>query len=552
MAATAISGGMPFDDSVGTAPPWLRKGGPVSRDPGDLGGSLGNMADPSVPRLGGVMNVSGMAPPTMSGSGNQPGYGDLASAMTGISSGPSGAGGGSFDPWATSRAMSGVGAASNAGAALGGSGSGYQSGGGGVPGMTDIGTPGTAMGAPVSGSSPGSGVAAGNLGSMQNDLRSTIESAYNASGTGSSANQPGGLANGGMPAASSTGSMAKVGTSAPVPSSSGNPVLDTYMQSGGGPTPGASNPAADAVMGAPVTPSMPQTGGAMNVAAPPPPSMGTPSGSSTPGITLGSQQAFAGGPSVTTSNVNYGGLPSVSTDFSGDAQRAADSAYKGATQYFNEDFTRSNNDLQNQLINQGFAPGSEAFTRQMELQQRGQDQARTGAALAAQQQGFQNAGDLLQRALAARQQGVSELNTSADRTFNQSLGVAGLGLGARGQDLGLQGAQAGASATMGAAGANASAANYRADLDAELQRRQLGLSQDSQDFNQMMQLANLSQGSVPGLNFGAATPLDVGGAYNTSVAANNAAANRTASNNNALYTLGGNLLGSYLRGGAGA
>lgn len=389
MAATALSSGMPLDDSVGTAPPWLKGNSPIAR--GDLGGSMGNMADPSVPRLGGPMSVGAPPPPTMGGAGtgssaNQPNYSGLASAMVGP--------------------------------------------------------------------------------------------------------------NGGMPT--------------------------------------------------------PNTGGAMSVAAPPAPSLSSsPPGSppSTPGITLGSQSAYTGGPSVTTSNVNYGGLAPVSTDFSGDAQHAADSAYKGATQYFNEDFTHANNDLQNQLINQGFAPGSEGYNRQMELQQRGQDQARTGAALAAQQQGFTNAGDLLQRALAARQQGVSELNTSADRTFNQSLGVAGLGLGARGQDLGLQGAQAGAGATLGAAGANASASNYRADLDAQLGLRGLGLQQDNQEFNQMLQLSNLSQGSVPGLNFGSATPLDVGGAYNTSVAANNAAQNRTASNNNALYSLGGNLLGSYLRGG---
>jgi hypothetical protein len=58
----------------------------------------------------------------------------------------------------------------------------------------------------------------------------------------------------------------------------------------------------------------------------------------------------------------------------------------------------------------------------------------------------------------------------------------------------------------------------------------------------------MSQGAVPGLNFGAATPLDVGSAYGIASSNNNANLNRSASNTNALYNLGGNLLGGYLRG----
>jgi hypothetical protein len=114
--------------------------------------------------------------------------------------------------------------------------------------------------------------------------------------------------------------------------------------------------------------------------------------------------------------------------------------------------------------------------------------------------------------------------------------------------MGLQTAQANAAGAAQAAGASRDASNYRADIDAQIQLRNLGLQGDNQDFNHAMQLATLSQGTVPGLNFGAATPLDVGGAYGIASGNNNANLARGASNTNALYNLGGSLLGSYFRG----
>lgn len=243
---------------------------------------------------------------------------------------------------------------------------------------------------------------------------------------------------------------------------------------------------------------------------------------------------------VTLTNPSYDDLSPISTDFSGDAKRASDAAYKGATQYFDEDFGRDRASLESKLANQGFAVGSEGYNNELSRMQRGQDAARENAAYMAQGVGHQQAGDLLMRALAARQSSVGERNNVADRLYNQSMGVAGLKLGRQGQIT--QG--------QAAAGGNA-ASRYATDASTQLGLRRLGLDQDTMDFGQLMALTQSARGGVNMPNFGAPQPLDVSGAYQIAGANNNAAQNRAAQDRAGLYGLGAGALGalgSYFNG----
>lgn len=333
-----------------------------------------------------------------------------------------------------------------------------------------------------------------------------------------------------------------------------------------------------------------------------PPQVGT--GGGNPGVSLGSQEAFAGGPEVTLSRANADGLPGLAAgldlngmpklsggldtskfagldlDFNDAAKRGADAAYKGATQYFDEDFGRDTQAMRTQLINQGLTEGSAAYNSEMSRLQRGQDQARTGAALQAQQVGHSQAGDMLMRALQSRQQMAAEQGQNAgmalgargaltgeqlasaglasnargqltgererdaDRMFGQSMGVAGLGMTARGQDMG-QNAALQANSTQAAAAANAASnTRYGIDTNRDLSLRGLGLQQDQMDFNQLLQLIGGARGGVNMPNFGGAQPLDVGGANQIASSNNNAQENRDAADRQALANLGATALGN--------
>jgi hypothetical protein len=244
------------------------------------------------------------------------------------------------------------------------------------------------------------------------------------------------------------------------------------------------------------------------------------------------------GTNVTLTNVDMGGLPDVPTDFSGDAQRGADAAYKGATQFFDEDFGRDRSALESHLINQGFAPGSEAFNNEMGRMQRGQDAARENAAFQAQGVGFAQSGDLLQRALAARAASLGERTNMADRIYGQTMGVANLALGSKGQDTAAKAAISSSGASAGASRYATDAGRDKASLDAELALRNLGLASNNQDFTQAMAMAQMARGGVNMPNFGNPAPLDVGSAYGIASNNSNAAAGRDASDRAGLYGLG--------------
>lgn len=269
--------------------------------------------------------------------------------------------------------------------------------------------------------------------------------------------------------------------------------------------------------------------------------------SNTGGIDINGQEAWKGGPKVDQTRVGAGGLPGISTDFSGDAQRGADAAYSGATQFMDKDFTRDNAALESKLVSQGFSPGTEAFDSEMEKQKRGQNATRENAAFAAQGVGFDQSGQLLSRALASRAALRGERTDDADRTFGQSLATANLGLGARGQDTGLAGAREGAAASTANAGAAAGASNYNTDVNAGVAMRRIGLDSSNSDVNNLISLINSSRGGVNMPNFGAPAPLDVGSAASIASGNANAAANRGAANNAVLAQLGGAALGSYFK-----
>lgn len=237
---------------------------------------------------------------------------------------------------------------------------------------------------------------------------------------------------------------------------------------------------------------------------------------------------------VTLTNPSYDDLAPISTDFSGDAAKGADAAYKGATQFFDKDFAKSRADLETQLQNSGFAVGSEAYNNELDRMERGQNAARENAAYAAQGVGFSQSGDLLQRALAARAASVGERDNQADRLYNQSMGVAGLKLGRSGQ---ITSAQA-------AAGSNA-ASRYSTDANTALALRRLGLDQDTMDFGQLMALTQSARGGVNMPNFGAPQPLDVGGANQIASANSNSAAARAGADRAGLYGLGAAALGGF-------
>jgi hypothetical protein len=247
---------------------------------------------------------------------------------------------------------------------------------------------------------------------------------------------------------------------------------------------------------------------------------GTPTMPGTPGLPgdqTGGTSPPPGGPTGGQSrwdqDLDFSGLNGIDTDFTGAATKGADAAYKGASQFFDEDFGRERQANESRLLAQGLQPGSEAFETAMSRMERGQNATRQNAAFQAQGVGHQQAGDLLLRALQTRQQGVNEKFGSTDRR-----------LAGRGQDL-----------QRDTTGLNATLANKR-----------FGLDEDNQSFQQLMQLLAASRGGVNMPNFGGVAPLDVGGANSIASSNSNAAANRDATDRGNWAAILGGLAGKWL------
>lgn len=248
--------------------------------------------------------------------------------------------------------------------------------------------------------------------------------------------------------------------------------------------------------GPPVVPGG-NSGGFLGGARPgsPPANPGSPPGTAAPARPGDGATAPPG--DTWDANLGLDGLPAIDTDFTGAARAGADAAYRGATQFMDEDFKRERQSNEARLLSQGLQPGSEAYETAMARMERGQNATRQNAAYQAQGVGHQQAGDLLLRALQARQQGVNERFGTTDRRLT-----------GRAQDI-----------TRDSTGLNASLANRRLNLD-----------EDGQSFQQLAQLIALSRAGVNMPNFGAPGSLDVGNAFGIAQNAENAAAGRNSAN----------------------
>jgi hypothetical protein len=118
------------------------------------------------------------------------------------------------------------------------------------------------------------------------------------------------------------------------------------------------------------------------------------------------------GPGAIKDNLDYSGVSALpgKGDFSALTQQAQDASYNQATSRLDPMFQKQQKELEAKLANQGLTPGSEAWAAQVDAFNRGKNDAYSQAAYSSV-----GAGDALQQALfnqalAARQQGVGEIN----------------------------------------------------------------------------------------------------------------------------------------------
>lgn len=129
--------------------------------------------------------------------------------------------------------------------------------------------------------------------------------------------------------------------------------------------------------------------------------------------------------SVAQRGVDLSGQPSLTQDFSGERQRVEDSLYGRATGRLDDQFSRREEDVRTQLMNQGIREGSEAWNNSMRdfgnERQDAYGDARDRAIMA----GGSEQSRLFADALRARQQGVGEqfgLGEFANQAAQQEFG----------------------------------------------------------------------------------------------------------------------------------
>lgn len=113
------------------------------------------------------------------------------------------------------------------------------------------------------------------------------------------------------------------------------------------------------------------------------------------------------------------GLPSISTDFSGDRQRVEDATYKRALSRFQPDLERRNRNTAQDLANQGLAIGSEAYNSEMDRMNRMENEAYTNAGYDAVREGGNAYNQLADQLLRTRGQLFGEQTGVADRMASQ-------------------------------------------------------------------------------------------------------------------------------------
>lgn len=117
--------------------------------------------------------------------------------------------------------------------------------------------------------------------------------------------------------------------------------------------------------------------------------------------------------------LNFNGIPGLPTD----STALRNQAYDALTARSNVDLGRSRDAQQVQLANQGIAPGSEAYKRAMEGQDRAVVDASNQATIQAGNVAQQNLG----QAQTIRNQGINEAQTLRNQPFQEYAQLLGLG-----------------------------------------------------------------------------------------------------------------------------
>lgn len=201
--------------------------------------------------------------------------------------------------------------------------------------------------------------------------------------------------------------------------------------------------------------------------------------------------------------LDYSGLDSINTNFDQTVQAANDAVYNQLASRLDPQYQQLESDMRQRLINSGISENSEAFRREMDNFARQRTDAYSTAAnqgiltgLQAQQQGFG-------QSLAARQQGVSEINnqgafanSAQAQQFGQGMANAGLNNQAQAQVFGQNAAQLQAFNQAQQAGFDQSFANAQLNNAAQGQQYQqnlgaaaFGNEAQAQQFGQNMQQA---------------------------------------------------------------
>lgn len=154
-------------------------------------------------------------------------------------------------------------------------------------------------------------------------------------------------------------------------------------------------------------------------------------------LTIGGQIAATAGalpPSVSTEGlpdlpggIDFSGLPSLTSDFSGDRANVEQAVFQRAKGLLEPEFETAERRLLTRLATQGLPAGGEAYTSELERFDRGRGEAMNKAALDAIAAGGAEQSRLFNLALSGRGQGISE-----------QLQDAQLGLQTRAQGLGEQ------------------------------------------------------------------------------------------------------------------
>lgn len=223
----------------------------------------------------------------------------------------------------------------------------------------------------------------------------------------------------------------------------------------------------------------------------------------------------------------------VGGDLNTARQQAIDAAYGQATSRLDPQFAQREESLRVQLANQGLAPGSVAWEREMSQLGRDRSDAYTQATY-----GSIGAGEQMAQALFARQLGQGQFaNQAAGQMYQQNMGQAAFNNQTAGQDY---------SQNLGAAqfGNQARQAQFQQDIQAAQfanQARQQALQEQAyvqnQPLNQFSALMGLSQVGMPtGVQYTPTqvAPTDVLGAYALNQQAQQANANRAASSQSGL------------------